>query len=1173
MQALLHSIKRSGILLVLFIANFLFTGECFSQVVVSTNPASPFIVPAGVSSVKFEVWGGGGAGGGCNSALASYGSGGGGGAYNAATITVSSGQSYTLVTGAGGTGVSNVNGNPGTATTVTGPSGLVVTGNPGAGGARTGGAGGVGGTGIRNGGTGGVASSFGASGGGGAGNAGNGGAGGTILPGTGGIGSPNVSPYVGGAGGGVQTSSTTGIAGAAPGGAGGGGYSLLFNGNKAGGAGGAGRIVVTYCSTPVPTVTTPVTYCQNKTAVQLTATGTSLLWYTTATGGTGSATAPTPSTLSVGTTPYYVSSTNGCEGSRAQINVVVNATPVAPTVSTPVTYCQNSIAAALTASGSNLLWYTTATGGTGAANAPIPSTATVGTIPYYVSSKTGSCEGPRAIMNVTILALTTVNTIANQVICTGNSTAAVSFTGGLGGTIYNWTNDNTSIGLAGSGVGDIDEFSTINSSNANQVATITVTPSANGCTGLPKTFTITVNTNSVINLSSEEGSDDQVLCINTALVNITYLISGSGNAASVTSGSLPAGVSGSYDAGVFTISGTPSVSGTFNYTVTATGSCAGASISGSMTIIPDGSISLTSLTGTDIQAVCTNSSITPVSYTLGGSALGAEVSGLPPGVTSLFNAGVLTISGTATVAGVYNFQITTTGGGCNQVSAGGTITVNAAPTATIAKTNVSVCGGVNDGTIAVTANGSGPFTYSWTGITGSGNPATTQFPNPGNVSSLSGLDIGYYNLTVTDVNSCTVAVTGIHIQYAFLVYITNNGSASAGCANTGSIILYGNAGVQPYTYSLNGTDYQMSNTFINLAPGSYTAYVKDAAGCINTKVIFVAAAPPIIVTANSRSASSCSNDGSIQLFRTGGVPPYSYSMNNITYQLSNEFLNLAAGNYTGYVKDSKGCLGVISTTVVQGTALTITASRTSSSSCVNDGTIQLNPLGGVAPYTYSLNNITYQPGNSFAGLAAGNYTGYVKDSKGCFGQVNVTVNINNIAVTAYVTAATNCATNNGSIQVFRTGGTGPYTYSIDGNNYQSSSTFTGLMPGEYDGFVKDSKACLGALLTIVVGPDCPRLIASVNRSTNSEVSKVSVNTTFNIQAYPNPSNTEFKLILPGNNNDKVMITVTDIFGKKVYVTEGPGQRNYTFGKNLVAGIYFLKVIQGNKTQSLQVVKQ
>ena len=80
-----------------------------------------------------------------------------------------------------------------------------------------------------------------------------------------------------------------------------------------------------------PSVTTPVTYNQGDTASPLTATtgtnGTGLLWYTSATGGTGDTTAPTPSTATAGSTSYWVASTNanGCESERVEIVVNVNA--------------------------------------------------------------------------------------------------------------------------------------------------------------------------------------------------------------------------------------------------------------------------------------------------------------------------------------------------------------------------------------------------------------------------------------------------------------------------------------------------------------------------------------------------------------------------------------------------------------------------------------------------------------------------------------------------------------------------------------------------------------------------------------------------------------------------------------------------------------------------------
>lgn len=71
----------------------------------------------------------------------------------------------------------------------------------------------------------------------------------------------------------------------------------------------------------------------------MTATGTSLQWYS-ATGGTCSTSAPTPSTSAVGITAYYVSRTaNGCESDRAQITVTVSDPPDNHVVTGGGTYC------------------------------------------------------------------------------------------------------------------------------------------------------------------------------------------------------------------------------------------------------------------------------------------------------------------------------------------------------------------------------------------------------------------------------------------------------------------------------------------------------------------------------------------------------------------------------------------------------------------------------------------------------------------------------------------------------------------------------------------------------------------------------------------------------------------------------------------------------------------
>jgi gliding motility-associated-like protein len=153
----------------------------------------------------------------------------------------------------------------------------------------------------------------------------------------------------------------------------------------------------------MPSVTASYNYCQFETSTQLSATGQNIQWYTVATGGTAFTTAPTPSTATVGVFNWYVSQTiNGCESDRAVITVTVNPKPGLPSVVSPVLYCKNDIASALTAGGQNLLWYATASGGTGSSTSPVPVTSSTGSTTYYVSQTVNGCESDRAAITVTV---------------------------------------------------------------------------------------------------------------------------------------------------------------------------------------------------------------------------------------------------------------------------------------------------------------------------------------------------------------------------------------------------------------------------------------------------------------------------------------------------------------------------------------------------------------------------------------------------------------------------------------------------------------------------------------------------------------------------------------------------------------------------------------------------
>ena len=92
-----------------------------------------------------------------------------------------------------------------------------------------------------------------------------------------------------------------------------------------------------------------------------------------------------------------------------------------------------------------------------------------------------------------------VEAVTSQVLCVGESTDDIVFTttNTDGTTTYAWTNDNTDIGLAANGVGDIPSFTVTNDTTSALIATIEVTPTYENegvsNIGNPETFKITVN--------------------------------------------------------------------------------------------------------------------------------------------------------------------------------------------------------------------------------------------------------------------------------------------------------------------------------------------------------------------------------------------------------------------------------------------------------------------------------------------------------------------------------------------------------------------------------------------------------------------------------------------------------------------------------------------------------
>ena len=239
------------------------------------------------------------------------------------------------------------------------------------------------------------------------------------------------------------------------------------------------------------------------------------------------------------------------------------------------------------------------------------------TLTYTVTPDANGCKGDGFDVVITVNPNGQVNAIADQTLCNGDSTLAVSFATtntGAGTTTYNWTNNNTAIGLASSGTGDISSFTATSSAVAPIVGNITVTPVYTyndvSCTGTAETFSITVNPSPLVNFSEA----DQVIVTGetTTSVDLTSPTSGVTFAWTV---SVPTGITG-----VSTLTGTDNIPAEtlinsttqpldVVYTAIATGDigfdCEGLPTNYTVTVNPEAQVN-----PVDDQVVCNDENLT-----------------------------------------------------------------------------------------------------------------------------------------------------------------------------------------------------------------------------------------------------------------------------------------------------------------------------------------------------------------------------------------------------------------------------------------------------------------------------------------------------------------------------------------------------------------------------------
>ena len=524
---------------------------------------------------------------------------------------------------------------------------------------------------------------------------------------------------------------------------------------------------------------TTYSWINNNTAIGLAASGSTNIGSFTATNSGSS-----PITATITVTPGYTFNNVACSGLSETFTITVNPAPLVSFSAVNQAICSGGSSAAILLSSVtpnvNISWSSTPPAGiTGvtptSGTTSIPTfTLTISTTSFItvnfvaVAATAGAtaCPGASSTYSIVVNPIPVVTQPGNTVVCNGSSTAAINFASNVSGSTYTWTSDNTSIGLEASGNGNINTFSATNSGNTPVVATITVTPRfVNGsatCTGLPKTFTITVNpTPTVLQPAS------QVVCNGAATTLISFGGSGvSGTTYSWTNTTTSIGLeaSGTGDIASFTAVNTTTspVVATIVVTPTYTNggtTCTGATKTFTITVNPTPTV-----TQPGNVVFCNNSTTTAISFS--GTVASTSYSwvndkpgiGLAANGTGNIAAFTAVNTGTAPVIATITVTPNFTNGSVTCSGTARTFTITIHPTPTVSQpANQTVC--TSSSTTLLTLEGSSvtSTTYSWVnnttsiGLGASGN---------GNINAFIATNTGSSLVTATIVVTPNYANTG-----------------------------------------------------------------------------------------------------------------------------------------------------------------------------------------------------------------------------------------------------------------------------------------------------------------------------------------------------------------------------------------------------------------------------
>lgn len=525
---------------------------------------------------------------------------------------------------------------------------------------------------------------------------------------------------------------------------------------------------------------------------------------TGAVAGSGSSIAQTLTTTGsiAGTVVYsIIPIVNGCPGVAVKDTITVNPL-ITPEFAPIPPICNGDIAPSLPGTSTN--------GITGTWNPAVVSNSATGT--YTFTPSAGQCTIPITI-TVTVNPIPVVTVTPTVSICSGSATNLAP-TSSVAGSSFSWTVAQTGVTGATAGNGtSIAQTLTVPGSTAG-TASYTITPSANGCSGIAATSIVTVKPLPVATATPTT----QTICSATATnVTLTSSLTGTTFAWNITQNGVTGGAAGSGTsiAQTLTNAGAAPASATYSIVPTANG-CPGTDMLVTITVNPKPVVTITpssqTLCSGDITAISLTSVTPGTTYSWTVNQIG--VTG---GIAGSGNAIAQTLSIITSTTGTATYTVTPTANTCIGNTNTATVTVNTTPATpgTIIGADAPCVGSTQ---IYSVASVPGASSYIWTLPPGwSGTSATntiTVIPgsNNGTITIKSSNACGTSNensKTVTATPILTPAVSISHDAPALLC----SGTMVTFTANTTA------AGSQPlYQWMLNGAAMGTNNDTFIYAP-------------------------------------------------------------------------------------------------------------------------------------------------------------------------------------------------------------------------------------------------------------------------------------------------------------------------------------------------------------------